>query len=160
MNVIKVGTTKLTGHSLKKPDLTNKKKLAEKFRNNPTKSEKRLCEMLGAAGISFKFQHVLHGYIADFYFPDRSWIVELDGYWHDIDKDNLRDEALRKKGIRTLRLKSKTLFSEPAIALREIVETLRLTTQTKRKKRNRRLTERGSSVDSLHAEFMFITQGI
>lgn len=164
MRIIKVGSTKLIGYSISKPFLADKKKLADSFRNNPTPSEKRLREMLEAGGFIFKFQHPLHGYIADFYFPTRCYVVELDGARHDADKDAYRDEALRKKGIRTLRIKSSAMFSEPALVLREIVETLKLNRHHRkaslRKRPPKKKATKRQRPDRLHQEFMFATEGI
>lgn len=137
MRIIKVGSTKLVGYSITKPFLGDKKKLADSFRNNPTPSERRLRGILEAGGFIFKFQHPLHGYIADFYFPTRSFVVELDGARHDVDKDADRDAALLNKGIRTLRIKSSAMFSEPSLVLREIIETLKLNRHNKSRSRKR-----------------------
>lgn len=47
-------------------------------------------------------------YIIDFYLPKQKIAIELDGQWHYtpdmIKKDNLRTKALKKEGIRVLRI--------------------------------------------------------
>ena len=142
MKIVKVGSTKITGHSVKNPillDGESKVKLAEKYRNNPTQSEQRLCDMLDEAGYKYKFQALMFGYIADFYFPLRSWIVELDGKrWHNEQKDAERDAAFAKKGIKTLRIPSSAMFSEPKMVLKEIETTLHLKAKSKKKKHRKR----------------------
>jgi very-short-patch-repair endonuclease len=59
-------------------------------------------------GLRFKRQHVLHGYILDFYCHEKRLCIELDGAPHlepdQKAKDQLRDETLRSKGCKILRL--------------------------------------------------------
>ena len=115
MKIVKVGSTKITGHPIKQNSfraMNNeaKKALADKMRDNPTDSELIVFQELKRRGCQFKFQHLLHGYIADFYFPHRSYVLELDGRWHTAMKDDIRDQYLLEKGIRTLRIASKDVF--------------------------------------------------
>lgn len=52
--------------------------------------------------------------IADFYFPRRKIILEIDGGYHknQVEKDRNRDEAfLRCRGIRTVRVTNDDVFS-------------------------------------------------
>lgn len=128
MKVVKVGSTKLKGFPVKdvKPVNTEAKiRKAEQMRKNPTRSEERLRGMLASKGYKFQFQHLLYGYIADFYFPGRKWIVELDGGWHNRDKDAERDRRLLEKGFKTLRIPSSAMFTEPKIVMREIEQTVK-----------------------------------
>tara|TARA_R110000824_G_scaffold162460_1_gene338124 strand:+ start:2741 stop:3112 length:372 start_codon:yes stop_codon:yes gene_type:complete len=77
------------------------------MRRNPTEQEKRLWRHLSASqlgGYKFRRQAVIDCYIADFFCTLKKLIVELDGDTHDIDSDFKRDERLRKKGYRTVRI--------------------------------------------------------
>jgi very-short-patch-repair endonuclease len=165
MKIIKVGSTKLTGHVVREPidlSVAGKIKLAERFRNKPTESERLLNNLLIKDGVKFKFQHILHGYIADFFFPGKNYIVELDGSrWHNADKDADRDANLLRKGIRTLRIPSQAMFTEPAIVLREIKEVLKIKKARKaRRKARRHAVAAQKRADRLQNEFMFATEGI
>jgi very-short-patch-repair endonuclease len=99
-----------------------KREYARELRENPTKSEKLLWESLKnkQLGLRFRRQEVLHGYIADFYCPKRRLIIELDGKFHDKEKDAQRDAHLGWRGYRILRFPSKDVF----VKLDEIITTI------------------------------------
>lgn len=146
MKVVKVGVTKIAGHRVKEVvplDTEAKIKLANRMRKNPTKSERRLCERLAAKRYRFMFQHLMFGYIADFYFPGRKWIVELDGEWHRPEKDAHRDRVFENKGIKTLRIPASAMFTEPKMVVREIEQTVRpgKCRHPKKRERVRKLTK-------------------
>ena len=68
-------------------------------------------------GYQFYRQRIAGNYIVDFYCPKAKLIVEVDGGQHynnkEIKKDKIRDDYMRKQGLKVLR------FSD-----REILENL------------------------------------
>ena len=54
-------------------------------------------------GVSFRRQHPIGPYFADFYCTELRFIIEVDGDWHDIARDQRRDAYMLEKGFRTLR---------------------------------------------------------
>src|SRR5438105_4830960 len=73
--------------------------LAKKFRREMTCAEKRLWQHLRAnrlAGLHFRRQQVIDGFIVDFYCHSVRLIIELDGPVHEkqIESDRERDAAL------------------------------------------------------------------
>ena len=86
----------------------------------------------------FDFQSVQSGYIADFYFPKQKKIVELDGKkYHDLKKDQRRDTYLRKKGVKTIRIQSRRVFTDIRRVLAQIDNFL-FSTPNKYRKRNKK----------------------
>jgi very-short-patch-repair endonuclease len=86
---------------------------AEQLRNNATPEELKLKEYLENNNIYHKFQEPIYKknggyYIADFYFPNKRIIVELDGYYHSLYEniiyDKQRDEEIRRLKIKTVRI--------------------------------------------------------
>ena len=76
------------------------------------------------AALSFRSQHPLGPYIADFYCRDARLIIEIDGKTHQADQlthDNTRDEWMQSRGIRVLRVQAKEVFAE----LDAVVRTIR-----------------------------------
>lgn len=86
-------------------------KLAKKLRKNQTLHEDRLWYFLRDKRFDdFKFvrQFPVGRYITDFCCRKKKLIIELDGGQHNEDKqielDKVRDEYLRKRGYRILRI--------------------------------------------------------
>ena len=83
---------------------------------NATYAE-RLLKTFLAGKIDFEFQKIIytdnkrHFFIADFYFPSKNLIVELDGEYHDNikqqDKDIWRTQILKSLGYEVIRFKNK-----------------------------------------------------
>jgi very-short-patch-repair endonuclease len=101
------------------------KKLARKFRNNPTKYEARLWHYIRRKQLNnrqFLRQHpiiydtagtVHFFYIPDFYCEQCKLAVELDGKIHETQKerDAIRDKRLMELGITVLRFKNTDLYT-------------------------------------------------
>ena len=85
---------------------------------NATYAE-RLLKTFLAGKIDFEFQKIIytdnkkHFFIADFYFPSKNLIVELDGEYHDNikqqDKDIWRTRILKSLGYKVIRFKNKQI---------------------------------------------------
>src|SRR6266513_2685709 len=46
---------------------------------------RRLSAAGGILGLKFRRQHVLHGFIVDFYYPSERIVIELEGNMHDTE---------------------------------------------------------------------------
>ena len=84
--------------------------LRRRLRSDMTGPEKRLWTRLRARqvnGLKFRRQHGIGPYIVDFYCPERSLVVEVDGDSHadtkQLNKDRERDDYLRSIGLRVVR---------------------------------------------------------
>lgn len=108
---------------------TKEKRAASRaLRNDPTAAEVVLWGELRKRQIedlSFRRQHIVAGYIIDFYCPSLRLAIEVDGEVHDSQqvRDSARDAALSKHGITTIRFRNEEVLS----ALPECIQHLRAT---------------------------------
>lgn len=96
---------------------------------NRTRSELLFAEMLRAAGVQFKEQEIILGYIPDFYFPGHDHrIVELDGRCHDIRKkqDAKRDAKLKAAGFVVMRVHSQDVFTNAEWLMHRVLMFLKV----------------------------------
>lgn len=84
--------------------------LKRQLRSNMTGPETRLWSRLRARqfqGLKFRRQHGIGPYIVDFYCPEQSLAIEVDGDSHadadQIVKDRQREKYLRSHGLRVIR---------------------------------------------------------
>ena len=84
--------------------------LKRRLRSNMTGPETRLWSRLRARqlqGLKFRRQHGIGPYIVDFYCPEQSLVIEVDGDSHaDADqilKDQLRDRYFQSLGLHVIR---------------------------------------------------------
>lgn len=85
---------------------------AQEFRRAMTPSEHALWQKLRAhrlAGLHFRRQQVVAGYIVDFYCHAAGLVVEIDGDIHEFrpEDDASRDAALRNMGLRVVRVSAR-----------------------------------------------------
>lgn len=90
--------------------------LAREFRKSPTKSEGIFWEKLrrnNLNGLYFRRQHVIDGYIVDFYCPKLKLAIEIDGGIHQtqIKEDAERQKIIENRGIIFFRTSSKEVES-------------------------------------------------
>lgn len=93
-------------------------RLADKNRKNPTKAEKAAKQWLQRQGLKFVFQKVFmvgaKGYIADFYFPSRKVIMEVDGGYHQDavqrKADLSRTSDLESLGYKVVRMSNAQVY--------------------------------------------------
>jgi very-short-patch-repair endonuclease len=104
----------------------NLKQLARELRNNSTKSEIRLWQMIKGKqvmGYDFHRQKPLLNYIADFYYHKLELVIELDGYTHQLEevqqKDKRKQADLEALGLTVLRF-------EDGEVLQNVDEVLRI----------------------------------
>jgi len=81
-----------------------------RLRSDMTGPEKRLWSRLRSRqlqGSKFRRQHGIGPYIVDFYCPEQSLVIEIDGDSHadaeQIEKDQRRDRYLQSIGLRVVR---------------------------------------------------------
>jgi very-short-patch-repair endonuclease len=95
-----------------------KKRLARKYARNQTRPEAALWDKLKGKQLGFWFykQKVILGYIADFWCPAASLVVEVDGPFHRrrVAYDRRRDAAMAREGILTLRFPVSMVMARPA----------------------------------------------
>ncbi|MFN8239351.1 MAG: endonuclease domain-containing protein [Bacteroidales bacterium] len=100
---------------------------ASQLRTNMTDAEKTLWNKLRAkkTGFTFRRQHPINMYIADFYCHQAKLAVEIDGSVHEIDRlisyDQGRDDVFMKLGIKTLRFSNSELSYHINDVLEQII---------------------------------------
>ena len=99
--------------------------LARQMRAEPTEAEAVLWRALRGrrlAGWRFRRQHVLAGFVVDFYCPSLWLAIEVDGPIHDERRveDDARTQALATLGVRVLRFRNEDILSR----LQEVLEVL------------------------------------
>jgi very-short-patch-repair endonuclease len=85
-----------------------KREVAGRLRREMTPAEVRLWQCLRAnrlAGLHFRRQQVIDGFIADFYCHRAGLVIELDGPVHERQReyDEARDKFIGYRGLRILR---------------------------------------------------------
>jgi leucyl-tRNA synthetase len=105
-------------------------KLQEKaleMRNNPTKAEEIMWEMLRKhKEYHFRRQHIIDNFIADFVCLSKKVIIEIDGDVHDSqhEKDSERTGVLETLGYQILRFRNEEVINEPKKVYQSIIESV------------------------------------
>ena len=96
--------------------------LAHELRRNPTPIERHVWSLLrnrGILGLKFRRQHVLHGFIVDFYCAELRLVLELDGDHHrepaGSGYDTARSQVLVAAGYHVIRIQNRELTRERII---------------------------------------------
>jgi very-short-patch-repair endonuclease len=98
------------------------------LRKNPTEPEKRFWQSVRGKqlGVKFRRQHGIGHYIVDFYCPEWSLVVELDGDSHFSSQaqinDAERDAYLRSLGLRVLRFTNLDIMQNLEGVLMRVLE--------------------------------------
>ncbi len=97
--------------------------LARQQRHNPTPAERHAWSLLrnrGILGLKFRRQHVVHGFIVDFYCAELRLVLELDGDHHQdpgwASYDASRSEALAAARYKVVRIPNRGLTRERIVA--------------------------------------------
>jgi very-short-patch-repair endonuclease len=98
---------------------------AGRFRQEMTISEQILWSKLRGnrlMDLHFRRQHVIRGYIVDFYCHEAKWAVEVDGSVHEFQKesDQIRDSVLFANGLFVLYLSTTIVENNLEEAIRTI----------------------------------------
>ena len=109
--------------------INSAKQVKQKLEKAATAAELRVCRLLARNLITFEFQYPVYtkgGYIVvDFYLPKFNLAIELDGAQHfaedSLAADKNRDNFLKKKGIRVLRLSNSKAASLHPEGLKAII---------------------------------------
>ncbi|MBL8683637.1 MAG: DUF559 domain-containing protein [Myxococcales bacterium] len=84
--------------------------LSRRLRRETTEAEDRLWAALRkkALGCRARNQHVIRGWIVDFYLPAAKLVIEVDGDIHDlqVEHDRRRTFALEAEGLRVIRFRN------------------------------------------------------
>jgi len=85
--------------------------LARDFRKSPTNSERIMWEILrrnNFFGLGFRRQHIIEGFIVDFYCHELKLIIEIDGGVHKskLKQDLERQKIIENKNIKFFRMAS------------------------------------------------------
>jgi len=106
--------------------------LSRGLRSRPTDSETRLWQRLRRKqihGVQFYRQKPLGDYIVDFHAPAAGLVVEVDGSQHlepeQAEKDKIRDEYLRSRGLLVLRFYSRQVLLETEAVVQEIARKVK-----------------------------------
>jgi very-short-patch-repair endonuclease len=110
-------SSKITSGQNVHPD---KLAFAKQLRREMTPAERRLWRALrGNAldGLHFRRQHVIEGYIADFYCDAAKLAIELDGGVHQEQwqYDESRDKAISSLGVTVLRISNDAMTDVGAV---------------------------------------------
>ena len=88
--------------------------LAHQMRHNATPAERYAWSLLrgrAVLGLKFRRQHVLHGFIVDFYCAAERLVLELEGNVHDASDRRAYDAArtafLEAAGYRVVRIRNR-----------------------------------------------------
>jgi very-short-patch-repair endonuclease len=105
-----------------------KLRLAREFRRGLTIAERKVWDLVRnrrLLGFKFRRQHVIDGFVVDFYCPELKLVLELDGAGHaELDRlayDAARTEHLEMKGLLVARLRNNEVSEE---RLNELVRKL------------------------------------
>jgi very-short-patch-repair endonuclease len=106
-------------------NLSTKFRLAKSFRQKMTPSEELLWSRFRGnqlLGLHFRRQHVIRGFIVDFYCHRTRLVVEIDGDIHksQTETDAFRDEIIDSLGLSMLRLSNDKVEKNLGGAIREI----------------------------------------
>ena len=97
---------------------------ARALRRASTPAERSLwtCLRRRALGVRWRRQHVLRGFILDFYAPRPGMVVELDGPIHDRQpvEDQRREAALMQLGLFIVRVRNQEIFEDMQGVLRRL----------------------------------------
>jgi very-short-patch-repair endonuclease len=106
-----------------------KKTFARQLRKDQTKAEKTVWELIRnrkCRGLKFRRQHVIEGFVLDFYCHEARLGIEIDGGIHikRKDYDLLRQEAIESEGITIIRVTNNEIKKDKRSILNKIKETI------------------------------------
>jgi very-short-patch-repair endonuclease len=110
--------------------IREKRNLARELRQRSTPEERILWQHLRRdqiAGCHFRRQHVLSGFIVDFYCPAARLVVELDGSHHldQREADEQRDAILQRTDILVTRFSNSEIRTNLPSVIKQIEEAVR-----------------------------------
>ena len=106
------------------------KEYANENRKHQTEAERCLWDSLrnGNTGYSFKRQHIVGMYIADFICIEARLIIEVDGgyhsQWEQMEVDANRTHVLEQMGFRVIRFSNEEIIGDIDNVLDVIISTI------------------------------------
>ncbi len=105
-----------------------KKEFARRLRKEATKEEKIVWEVLRNRkylNLKFRRQHVVEGFVVDFFCYELDLAVGIDGKIHEMQKeyDELRQNIIEEKGIKFIRVTNEEIRKDVNILLERIAYT-------------------------------------
>jgi very-short-patch-repair endonuclease len=109
--------------------MAEKQLAAREMRANPTAAERRLWAVLRGGrleGLKFRRQHVVFGFIVDFYCHSKRVAIEVDGVIHQTqaEADRERDRVLSANDILVLRYSNEQVLEATGCVLADIAHAL------------------------------------
>ena len=106
-----------------------KKRFARILRKEQTKAERLIWELIRGRkfmGLKFRRQHVIEGFVLDFYCRELKLGIEIDGGIHLKRKeyDRLRQEIVESEGINIIRIKNQEIANNKRSILNKIKEVI------------------------------------
>jgi len=103
--------------------------IARSLRKKMTRSEGLLWTYLnnrGMCGFKFRRQYPFHGFVIDFYCPEKRLGIELDGGIHKCQKeyDKQRQQIIEREKVRLLRFENESVLQDMESVLRTIKKFL------------------------------------
>jgi len=108
------------------------KDFAKKNRKNPTLAESFLwAQVKGKSlGVKFQRQHIIYDYIADFVCLEKKLIIEIDGGYHfigkQIVKDSERTEILESLGFKVIRFSNEEVLYNTKNVIQKIYQIINI----------------------------------
>jgi very-short-patch-repair endonuclease len=123
---------------VKKPKLLTPKQkavqFAERLRSKATPAESLIVKIFRSIGISYHFQKTIKtesGYrYADFFIPGINWVIEIDGEYHDVPEQQVRDglrtdEIVKATGYKVVRFTNQQVMDDPVKIIDYILHGIR-----------------------------------
>ncbi len=100
--------------------------VARALRRRSPLAERRLWDSIRGrklSGLKFRRQHPIDRYFVDFACVEAMLVVELDGPFHDAQRDARRDQIIEAAGYLVLRFPNQQVLDAREIVLAEILRT-------------------------------------
>lgn len=108
-----------------------KRDFARQLRREQTSAEERAWQLLRNnqfMGLKFRRQHVIEGFVVDFYCDEHRLAIEIDGGVHNRkmnrDYDALRQIEIESEGIKFIRITNEEIEKDESVVLEKIKEAI------------------------------------
>ncbi len=103
-----------------------------RWNNKPSKPEEIFMKFLNNIGfekdVDYYYEFPFSIYSADFYFPNISLVIEIDGKQHEqkeyMERDKKKDKIINDQGIKVFRITVKKLYSDSKNVFKSIEKML------------------------------------
>jgi very-short-patch-repair endonuclease len=107
------------------------KEFASENRKNPTQAESILWNLLKGKqlGVSFRRQHVIDQFIADFVCLSHHLVIEIDGGYHQLPEQQISDQErtqrLKELGMKVIRFTNEEIIGNTDMVINQIKNVLK-----------------------------------